>query len=117
MTGGPDSAADGYCGAFPGLSAAGARMACTAGQCPAEEMCRALRRLEQEAGLARAHRDASARYVEELLAASRAERREGRERRERRGRPPGPDGAGGSGGAGGGGSAPPPSSPPGMRPA
>lgn len=59
-----------YCGAFPGLSAAGARVACTAGECPTEGICRALRRLDREAGLARGFRDASARYVDELLDAS-----------------------------------------------
>ncbi|HEX4787878.1 MAG TPA: hypothetical protein VH372_05410 [Actinospica sp.] len=61
-----------YCGAFPGLSAAGARVPCTAGECPTEGICRALRRLDREAGLARASRDAAARYVDELLDASAA---------------------------------------------
>ena len=56
-----------YCGAFPGLSAAGARVACAAGDCPTAGICRALRRLDREAGLARANRDAAARYVDEML--------------------------------------------------
>ena len=56
-----------YCGAFPGLSAAGARVPCTAGECPTEGICRALKRLDREAGLARGNRDAAARYVDELL--------------------------------------------------
>ena len=59
-----------YCGAFPGLSVAGARVPCTAGDCPNEGICRALKRLDREAGLARANRDAAARYVDELLDAS-----------------------------------------------
>lgn len=59
-----------YCGAFPGLSAAGARVPCTADPCPTEGICRALRRLDREAGLARAHRDAATRYVDGLLEAS-----------------------------------------------
>ena len=61
-----------YCGAFPGLSAAGARVPCTPGACPTEGICRALRQLDREAGLARANRDAAARYVDELLDASAA---------------------------------------------
>jgi hypothetical protein len=65
-TTGPD-----YCGAFPGLSAAGARVPCTAEDCPTEGICRALRRLDREAGLARAHRDPAARYVDGLLDAGR----------------------------------------------
>jgi len=56
-----------YCGAFPGLSAAGARVACTAGDCPTAGICSALKRLDREAGLARANRDAAARFVDELL--------------------------------------------------
>jgi hypothetical protein len=56
-----------YCGAFPGLSVAGARVACTAGECPTEGICRALKRLDQEAGRARGNRDAAARYVDEVL--------------------------------------------------
>jgi len=56
-----------YCGAFPGLSAAGARASCTAGECPTEGICHALKRLDREAGLARANRDAAARYVDGLL--------------------------------------------------
>jgi len=56
-----------YCGAFPGLSAAGARVACTADECPTGAICRALKRLDREAGLARANRDAAARYVDDLL--------------------------------------------------
>ena len=56
-----------YCGAFPGLSAAGARVACAAGDCPTAGICRALKRLDREAGLARANRDAAARYVDEML--------------------------------------------------
>ena len=56
-----------YCGAFPGLSAAGARMACPAGDCPTAGICRALRRLDHEAGRARANRDPAARYVDEVL--------------------------------------------------
>lgn len=59
-----------YCGAFPGLSAAGARVPCTADDCPTEGICRALRRLDREAGLARGSRDASARFVDRLLNAS-----------------------------------------------
>jgi len=59
-----------YCGAFPGLSVAGARVPCTAGECPTEGICRALKRLDREAGLARANRDAATRYVDELLEAS-----------------------------------------------
>ena len=56
-----------YCGAFPGLSAAGARVACPAGECPTAGICRALKRLDREAGLARANRDAAARYVDGML--------------------------------------------------
>jgi hypothetical protein len=56
-----------YCGAFPGLSVAGARVACTAGECPTEGICRALKRLDREAGRARGNRDAAARYVDEVL--------------------------------------------------
>ena len=56
-----------YCGAFPGLSAAGARVACAAGDCPTAGICHALKRLDREAGLARANRDAAARYVDEML--------------------------------------------------
>lgn len=59
-----------YCGAFPGLSAAGARVPCTPGECPIEGICGALKRLDREAGLARASRDAATRYVDGLLAAS-----------------------------------------------
>ena len=59
-----------YCGAFPGLSVAGARVPCTAGDCPTAAICRALRRLDQEAGVARGNRDAAARYVDGLLNAS-----------------------------------------------
>jgi hypothetical protein len=58
-----------YCGAFPGLSAAGARVACGTGECPMEGICRALKRLDHEAGRARANRDAATRYVDGLLAA------------------------------------------------
>lgn len=54
----PDSR---YCGAFPGLSAAGARVPCTPGDCPTERICGALKRLDREADLARARRDAAAR--------------------------------------------------------
>jgi hypothetical protein len=43
-----------YCGAFPGLSAAGARVPCTPGECATERICRALKRLGREADLARA---------------------------------------------------------------
>ena len=56
-----------YCGAFPGLSVAGARVACTAGDCPTAGICHALKRLDREAGLARANRDAATRYVDEML--------------------------------------------------
>jgi len=70
-TGAADRAA--YCGAFPGLSAAGARVACAADDCPTEGICRALRRLDREAGLARGHRDAAARYVDGLLDAAAGE--------------------------------------------
>lgn len=59
-----------YCGAFPGLSAAGTRVPCTPGECPTEKICHALKRLDHEAGLARAHRDPAARYVDELLESS-----------------------------------------------
>ena len=58
-----------YCGALPGLSAAGARVPCPAGECPMEGICRALKRLDREAGLARANRDAATRYVDGMLAA------------------------------------------------
>ena len=48
-----------YCGAFPGLSAAGTRVPCTPESCPTEQICRALKRLDREADLARAHRGAA----------------------------------------------------------
>jgi len=66
----PATAQGEFCGAFPGLSAAGTRVPCTASDCPTEGICRALRQLDREAGLARAHRDAATRYVEGLLEAS-----------------------------------------------
>lgn len=66
----PAAARAEFCGAFPGLSAAGTRVPCTAGDCPTEDICRALRQLDREAGLARANRDAATRYVEEALEAS-----------------------------------------------
>jgi hypothetical protein len=66
----PAAARGGFCGAFPGLSAAGTRVACPAGECPTAGICRALRRLDREAGLARANRDPATRYVEELLEAT-----------------------------------------------
>jgi hypothetical protein len=66
----PAAPAPEYCGAFPGLSAAGTRVPCTPGECPTGQICRALKRLDREAGLARAHRDAATRYVDELLDAS-----------------------------------------------
>jgi hypothetical protein len=59
---------DEYCGALPGLSAAGARVPCPTGECPMEGICRALKRLDHEAGRARATRDAETRYVAGLLA-------------------------------------------------
>ena len=59
-----------YCGALPGLSAAGTRVPCTPGDCPTEHICRALKRLDHEAGRARAHRDAATRNVDRLLEAS-----------------------------------------------
>jgi hypothetical protein len=66
----PAAAPGEFCGAFPGLSAAGSRVPCTASECPTEGICRALRRLDREAGLARANRDAATRYVDELLEAT-----------------------------------------------
>ena len=51
-----------YCGAFPGLSAAGNRVPCTPGECPTEHICHALKRLDREADLARATRQV-ARYA------------------------------------------------------
>ena len=57
----PDAPEPEYCGAFPGLSAAGARVPCTPGDCPTERICGALKRLDREADLARARRDAAAR--------------------------------------------------------
>ena len=79
----PATAHGEFCGAFPGLSAAGTRVPCTASDCPTEGICRALRQLDREAGLARAHRDAATRYVEGLLGASKPGRdeAEGDERR------------------------------------
>lgn len=54
----PDPAPDPeYCGAFPGLSAAGTRVPCVPGECPTEPICRALKRLDREAGVARAERN------------------------------------------------------------
>lgn len=50
----PAEPAPQYCGAFPGLSAAGARMPCTPGDCATERICRALKQLGREADLARA---------------------------------------------------------------
>lgn len=70
----PATAHGEFCGAFPGLSAAGTRVPCTANDCPTEGICRALRQLDREAGLARANRDAATRYVEGLLGASNAGR-------------------------------------------
>jgi hypothetical protein len=66
----PAAGHDEYCGALPGLSAAGARVACRSGECPMEGICRALKRLDHEAGVARGNRDAASRYVNGLLAAS-----------------------------------------------
>jgi hypothetical protein len=43
-----------YCGAFPGLSAAGTRLPCTPGECPTERICHALKRLERESERERA---------------------------------------------------------------
>jgi hypothetical protein len=54
-------------------------VACVAGDCPTEGICRALRRLDREAGLARASRDAAARYVDELLESSDSARGRGPE--------------------------------------
>lgn len=70
MTTTPAEAHPEYCGAFPGLSVAGARVPCTPGECPIEGICGALKRLDREAGLARASRDAATRYVDELLSAA-----------------------------------------------
>jgi hypothetical protein len=66
----PDAPEPEYCGAFPGLSAAGTRVPCTPGECATERICRALKTLDREAGLARAHRDAATRYVDEALEGS-----------------------------------------------
>jgi hypothetical protein len=84
----PATAQGEFCGAFPGLSAAGSRVPCTASDCPTEAICRALRQLDREAGLARAHRDPAARYVEELLEASNPGRDalDGEDRRKRQAR-------------------------------
>ena len=68
MTTTPAEAHPEYCGAFPGLSAAGARVPCTPGECPTAGICGALKRLDREAGLARASRDAATRYVDGALA-------------------------------------------------
>ena len=43
-----------YCGAFPGLSAAGTRVPCTPDDCPTEHICRALKRLDRESARVRA---------------------------------------------------------------